>query len=213
MTTEFLRVIADWLTGDHAASVNTLLPLIDRDAGDAQPPAVTVYDATRHGFVARRVLAKKGDDVTWPLLTVMLLNDLELDGEVMTTYRDGRGSALVLYAHKEVDTELALAAGGYTMRAVLQSIAELNAPANVAARTRHGVCLTHCTSVREIPSGVFSKLAIDIPVTAAIAVSYDVRDLEPRMGGALLAAYAPGDSLAAPATFARASTATYTAEV
>lgn len=179
MTNEVLRIPADWLKNETSPGngVNALLGDVPRDAGDPVPPAVTVYDASRHGWAARRMLPREGADVQFPLLVLMLANDLELDGEVQTTYRDGRASVLIGYVHEEVDTQTALAACGYTLRAAQRSLARLHA--NTPALQRNLIALKVCSGIREVPAGLLERLGIDIRVTAALVVSYDVRDLAP----------------------------------
>jgi hypothetical protein len=181
MELETVRANADWLNGVTTAqySVNQLLAGVPRDGGDPVPPNVTVRDSTRHGWVARRTLPREGEALVFPVLAVMVLSDFELDGEILTTYRDGNPQVLIAYLHREVDTEKAIAAGGYTLRAVQRSFAKFNHPDHVGARTRNGIVLRVCTALREVPVGLLRQLAVDLPITAALVATYAVRDTQP----------------------------------
>lgn len=182
MQLEAIRQTADWLSGatNPAYSANALLSAVPRYTGHAAPTAYqAVRDASRHGWCARRALPREGSGEAFPLLAVMLAGDLEMQGEVQTAVRDAKVSLLIVDVEDEVDTEAAIVSGSYRLRAVVRSLKQYHDPANAAARRANDISLMVCSSIREIPVGMLPQLGVDIRCTAALLVSYDVRDMAP----------------------------------
>lgn len=156
--------------------VNVALPAVPRDVGDDAPPAVTVYDSTRHGWIARREISLKSIDAQLPALAVAIYKPAPIDGEIQTVFRDGTFDVLIEYFARADQSELASQQGLYTMRAVLRTLAEFHRPANADARVRNGVVLRVCSQIGQAP--VYAERA-DVVVTAALLATYRVRDTSP----------------------------------
>jgi hypothetical protein len=175
METEVIRMVADALA--HATiGVNAKLPGVPRDAGDPQPPLVTIADATRARWVARRAVVS-GTRAVLPALAVSIYRPAEVDGEIETTDRDGTFDVMVEHIVENADSELATQHGGYVMRAVLCTLDWFHKNENVDMRTRNGVVLSVCT--RRFIQPVWAPWESGPVVTTALIATYQVRDLTP----------------------------------
>lgn len=180
---EVTRMVADWLQyGVNGAggavngtgSVNALLAGVPRDAGDPLPANVTVYDATRNGWVARMTAPNEGSGISFPALAVFVHGGLTFDGEVLTTVRDATGDVAVVYITQRQDTAPARADALYTMRAVVRSFKQFHDPARYDVfRVRNSVALRSCETLRY---GKFDDTKDGIVLSTAVIASYHIRD-------------------------------------
>lgn len=184
MELEVVRIVADWLNGvtTNRYSVNALLPSTPRDAGDAQPPDVAVYDATRDEWVARKIVPND-DAVTLPALAVFLADTPQLDGEVETVIRDGKCSVGIAYFLDQSDLAESMRNALYTKRTILRSLKQLHENANATTvRLRNNVQLRLCEQLRLVPTvGHWGggNDSGDSWLATAILADYTVRDLAP----------------------------------
>jgi len=182
---ELLRITADWMK--HATfGINAKIPGVERDAADAQPPAIAAW--TPEGGAATIAVFNQADH-DWvldkqappavPAIYVVCELPLEMDAEVMTIQRrtSRPGTVMLLYITDKSDKAVALRDGEYTLRAATRSLRELMRQANDAARTRNNVCI----EAAENP-------LIYVPVTeavgshrlaGAIVINYRAKDANP----------------------------------
>jgi hypothetical protein len=182
---ETTRMVADWLqygtNGFGGAvngtySVNALLPAVPRDSGDTQPANITVYDATRNGWVARMTAPNEGSGIIFPALAVFVHGGLQFDGEVGTVIRDGTGDVAIVYVTQRQDTAAARADALYTMRAVKRSLKQFHDNAQVAFRIRNSIALRSCDTLRD---GKFDDTKDGIVLSTALIATYHIRDESP----------------------------------
>lgn len=153
-----IRIVADWLAGkvDPAAGVNRLLWDVPLDKGDSKPLLLTgVYAETDYAELAHGVVPA---GVKPPLLIVALGGDVEYDGEITTVEQNARIPIMVGFVGGDDAREAPDAKTAHhrfvTLRAVRRSLCLLNqneaeAP-ELRARTRNGIQLLDCTSMRTI---------------------------------------------------------------
>lgn len=176
MELEVIRMVAAALA-DATHGVSAAIPGVPRDAGDAEPAAVTVYDATRHGWVTREEITLRGLNASLPALAVGLFRPAPVDGEIQTVFRDGTFDVVVQYLAANDDSAAGSAAGLYTMRAALRTLAWFHHPDQAALRTRNGVQLRYCSAISHAP---IYAVRGDVVVTAALLLTYAVRDTAPQ---------------------------------
>lgn len=167
---ELVRIVADWLEG-ATHGVNTQLASVPRDAGDAAPGSVTIYDETRDNRPARGRVPDGTTDL--PALTVSLRAVTHLT-ETITD--DGHLSAdiMVQYAAKNVDAWKAKQAGYYTLRAAAWSLRQLRrADVGAAGRTRNSITLITVDPIRFEPW--FERID-DTLVVGTLVVPITARD-------------------------------------
>lgn len=173
MLLEPIRIVADWLA-DATYGVNALRLTVPVDAGDSQPGAVTIGDATRDGHVARGRLP---DPVgTTNLIAVDATGGVTFDGGVLTTVRDGTVPVVVRIGTPNEATEDGTRDGLYLARVVVQSLKVLAEAGHVDDRTRNGVVLLDMPTLTMQP--LFQPME-DQTVTAAVLATFKVRDLTP----------------------------------
>lgn len=177
MQLEAIRLVADWLngvtTGSTAYSINAQLPGVPLYAGDTQPPTVTVYDSTRHPWVARR-LAPEDNAVTTPAVVVMENAAPTVDGEIDQSYRDGTFHIAVIYLIDVSDSAKGNRHALYTKRAIMRSLAQLHI--TDAARQANSIALYVCDGITLSQS--LGKWG-DSWLTSGLVADYTVRDLAP----------------------------------
>lgn len=174
MLLEPIRIVADWLA-DATYGVNALRLTVPVDAGDAQPGAVTIGDATRDGNVARGRLPDPATGVT-NLIAVDLTGGGTFDGGVLTTVRDGTVPVVIRIGTPNEVTEDGTRDGLYLARVVCQSLKVLAEASHVADRTRNSVVLLDMPTLAMQP--LFQPME-DQSVTAAVVATFKVRDLAP----------------------------------
>lgn len=176
MELEAVRCVADWLK--HATyGVNALLASTPRDGGDPVPASiVTIGDATRDGWAARKTTAR--DAATgqgYPAIAVYA-EPQEFSGEVQTIVRDGEIDIVISYLDVDAATQTGNRDAMYVRRAILRSLKQLNANANAASRTRNSVTLQVCKRIRVASLNVPWDDAV---LSAGVIVTYAVRDVAP----------------------------------
>lgn len=176
MELEAIRMVADALA-DPVTGVNAQLAAVPKDAADAALvlPAVTIADQTRDGWVARKHVNAEGHAGAFPAVSVSLATPASLDGEIFNTvHRQGELQLLIEYVQLAADSAAGAAAALYTKRAILAALAAFHI--DDARRTRNQVSLHICTSIQSAP--VFAERQ-DVITTAALQVTYQVRDHNP----------------------------------
>lgn len=164
---EAARIVADWL-GSTTAGVNAKLAALDYDGSDTAPTSVaTIADETRNGAVARDRLP-----TPFPCLAITV-ERFRQDGEVRTVVRDGSVTVLIRYGVSATDTGGGTRDAYYTMRAVVESLRELNRNENQASRTRNGRSLMACEEIEFRP--MYQALE-DGQVTGVVAATWTTRD-------------------------------------
>jgi hypothetical protein len=180
---EVVRMVSDWLaygvngpTGapGGTGSVNALLAGVPRDSGDAMPPSVTVYDSTRADWVARLKAPLENSGISFPALAVFSRAGIELDGEVMTTYRDGLADIAIVYVTQNAQNAVANVAALYTQRAILRSLKQFADAANYDAfRVRNSVAIRSCEKLR---MGRNDEIRDGLVLSTTVIATYHVRD-------------------------------------
>lgn len=147
---EPVRILADWLV-NATHGVNAKLATVPRDAGDALPPSVTVYDETRNDRIGRGRVGDPED--TLPAVYVTLRNGSLLpESQVMD---DGFFTAdlLLRYCTRQTDASRAKQEAFYTLRAAAWSVRRLHRLDGAdAARTRNSAVLTRVLTVTYEPT-------------------------------------------------------------
>lgn len=175
MELEVVRSVAAALADpDHG--VSAMLAGVPRDAGDAVPPPVAIYDTTRHNWVTWDEIDLDALDVQLPAVAVGLYKPAPIDGEIQTIYRDGTFDVLIQYLAARDQSAAATQDGLYSMRAALRTLAWFHHPDQAARRTRNGVVLRVCKQIGQAPMYAVRKHVV---VTAALLVTYTVRDTQP----------------------------------
>ena len=173
-----VRIVANWLN-DGTYGVNAIAAVVPLDTDDTVPPAVTVYDETRDGWVARNQVPRPTSKVAMPAV-IVFLQQAQSPGGVVPSASGGRvANGTVQLAIQllmdEAHTETAVTAGMYLMRAIRNSLMQLDEGENDAARTLVGV--------RLLPSKSLVQGQLDAPQSdgvlslGAIVVQYDTEEL------------------------------------
>lgn len=170
-----IRMLADRLA-DLTTGVNAELGNVQYDGTDVQPAAVAVYEETTTGWLARRQVPVP-DQVVLPAVAVGLLQEFEVEGQVMTINRDATAVPfIVFYVGQDSKSEDGLRDACYVMRAVLRSLRGYFDDANLAGRTRNGVNIEGCASMRLTAA---RGLLGEAEATVAVLVSCQMRDTDP----------------------------------
>lgn len=169
---EPVRIVADWLA-DASHGVNSQLPLVARDAGDAQPPDVTVQDETRDAVVARGQLPDTTDAERSGAYVVVEGFEEDLGQETLSPMRYGSVTLLLRYKSRTPNTAAGRVAEAYTMRAVVRSLTLLHDDSQQDARSRNGVNLVACTGIKR---GHFRADDADSLLTSGLLVTYQIED-------------------------------------
>lgn len=146
MWTDLIRQHADWYA-DGPAGVNAQRPNVPRDVGVAAPPAVTVYDATRHAWVARGTVPR---DKTGSGALLLVDGTEEFQTWVRSQDIQGGGSLVGVrarYVARKKQTELLVMDCYHTLRCVLRVIA-LRFNGTTPSYTRNGTILEPPDDVR-----------------------------------------------------------------
>lgn len=171
MLLEVIRMVADALA-DNTIGVNAQLVTLTVDAGDTIPTSITtIADETRNGHVAVGRYP-----TTLPCLTVTLNGQVNLDGEVISDYRDAEVSIMIRYVSQDVDTPQGNSNAYYTLRAVVRALREFNRNTNESLRSRNGIHVLECKSLTHVQ--LFENID-DAYVTGGIEVTFHVRDTTP----------------------------------
>lgn len=175
MILQTIERVATWL-GNGTYGVNPLLPGVPRLGTDPVPPAVVaILDERQHQSAARGQVSR---DQQYPVLLVMLAEDVEFDIRLEQGVRDAPSLPLVIaYAVQESASNVGSQAAFYTMVAVEQSLRQLFYGGGTAADRASG-------AVRLVrPAGLHHvKLNAplgDLLLVTAIRAAYYVRDTSP----------------------------------
>lgn len=180
MKLEVLRAIADELT-DPVFGVNALLPLVPRDDGDAEPPAIVgIYEESRTGWVASGEVPKAMRAAEQcPFLVVTIPGDVNYGGRSRPTNAaiavklDGLPVTVQYVTHDSL-TERGQQNALYTMRAVRSVIQRFASSERASARQRNGVQLEVLQSVLELEG--FEPIDDKVSVSGIVATTWTVRE-------------------------------------
>jgi hypothetical protein len=176
MELEAILMVADALA-DAETGVNVKLPRVPidaRHAGLVLPP-VTIATQVDDGWVARKLVQVNGHAGAFPAVAVSLATPANLAGEIFNTvHRQGELQLLIEYVQLAADSAAGAAVALYTKRAILAALAAFHS--DDARRTRNQVSLLICTSIQSAP--VLAERQ-DVITTAALQVTYQVRDHNP----------------------------------
>ncbi len=176
-----VRQVADWLV-DATTGVNALLPSIPHDPSEVDPPAVTVWDATRFSWVASGNVPRDRTGAL-PLLLVRGPDEQEISAWL----GDENGgvtplTVLVAYVRRpqlSADTDYVLTHAYQTLRAAVRALQAQYQSADV--RTRVGVELGRPT-YRLVAAQ--EKLAGEEHILASLEVTFPAAD--PWVAGATI---------------------------
>ena len=175
MILEAVRIVADWLA-DSTNGVNALLASVPREADTAVPPAVTVFDSSRHGFVARGQIPESIERLPALLVSPADQSMDQVSPAARPFPADTTITLLVRYATQRQDTAQAERDASLTIRAIWRSIGMLmqsNATTE-AARNRNSVQLWTVSSMQ---AATLYQDNQDTVVTGGVLVTCRVRDL------------------------------------
>lgn len=169
-----VRIVANWLA-DATYGVNAIAAVVPRDGSDPQPDAVHVYDETRHGWVARNE-APRGDGVVQFPAVAVVLQKGQFDGAVPDSQDtgartvDGQITVIVQLLLQKSATETAVAQAMYLVRAIRNSLLQLNDPSRDAQRTLTGIRLTPTDGV--LQGRLDAPVGDNVLAAAALMVTY-----------------------------------------
>lgn len=164
MVKETIRMCSNALASDEYG-VNFFL-------SGSSVPLVVVGDETRDNEVAL------GNPMTpFPSLSVILGEPLELDGEVMTSYRDGIDMTLLIrYMGREVGVAQGVSDMWDTMRATQRCLRQWLSNDNAVDRQLDDVQVIAATGMTVLPNSVGAE---DVMIPGGILLRLRVRDIAP----------------------------------
>lgn len=173
MILETIRTVTDALvTG--SIGVNAQLTSLDYDAGDSAPTNIlTITDETENYLAALNRPAEPT-----PSITVALNADVDMDGEVMTSYRDGEIELAVRIALNNDQVQNGLRDIYYYSRAIEKCLRDLARNENASMRLRNNIQvqeileMTHRPVFREVDDATTT-------LTGQLVVTWKVRDIAP----------------------------------
>jgi len=178
MRLEVVRLVTDALN-DPTTGVNAQLPGVPRDADDAMPPNVNIYDETNDDFVIERLPPPK-----LPAIYVMLDGTITTTGQYLAgTYRETTRSVFVTlrYIVSNQDHVRGAADADYTMRAAVRAIAAMFYAGGQKTPVRNSIAILTLTSMSYIPA---RESVGDATVAGALVIEFNrVRDTAPFTGG------------------------------
>lgn len=175
MMLETVRVVADWLS-DATYGVNALRSTVPTDTGVTAAPALTVFDSTRDGRVARGGVPQL-PLTSFPCLLVTPADQPadQVSPAVRPTPADLSVTVLVRYATIQLDTALAERDTSQTLRAIQRSLGQLFVTsAGESARSRAQV---QVISYSDLRVATLYESMDDATVTGGVSITLRVRDL------------------------------------
>lgn len=171
MILESIRSITDALD-NVSYGVDVQLSNVSRDTTDTIPSALAgVFDETRSDEVAVGRFPE-----VFPSLVVTLEGTVNLQGEVISSYRDAEISVMVRYVQDDTDGAKARTDAYYTLRAVEKCLRVFFSNLQAADRLRNNVQILECKLMEHVP--MFDNIN-DGMVTSGIRVVMYVRDIQP----------------------------------
>lgn len=175
-----VRIVSNWLQ-DATYGVAAIAAALPRDGTDPAPDPVHVYDDTRHGWAARQQIPKPlGTAIQFPAIVVSLQGGTfdggapeAQDTGARTIY--GSVQVLVQLLYNASATDAAATSAMYVLRAIRNSLLQLDEPSRDAQRTLTGVRLQPSTRVTQ---GRTDAQNDDTVLAAgAFVVSYDTLEV------------------------------------
>lgn len=173
MIIETIRVVKDALA-DGTIGINAQLTTLDLDAGDSTPTDIaTVTDET----VNFEAALNRPSEPT-PSVNVALNADVDLDGEVMTTFRDGEVELAIRVAVIEDQVHNGVRDIYYYIRAIEKCLRDLASNANAAVRLRNNVQVREILDMTHRP--IFREIEDSgTTLTGQLVITWLVRDISP----------------------------------
>ena len=152
---EPVRIVADYLTGTTSGSVSltTILAAVPRYSGDSAVSAPTIYDSTRHAFLARGIWPQATDtSVVYPAVGVRLMDatystDERPQPDDAGFVTEGDCTIAIGIVVDLQDPDEAAEDIGYLVRGVLNCLRKMNRGPN-AHRELNGFLLKKSLSLR-----------------------------------------------------------------
>ena len=173
MILETIRVVSTALSNGEYG-VNAQLSNLDIDSGDTVPTNISkVANETEDFGVALGRVA-----TPFPSLNVALDGDVDMDGEVQTTFREGEVTLVIRLGLANDQSDDGMRDTYYYLRAVEKTLRVLSSNVKEDDRKRNNICvaeildMTHKTLFREIED-------TNAIVTGQLVVKYKVRDVNP----------------------------------
>lgn len=150
------------------------------DAGPS--PGITIYDDTRHGWVARGVAPSEDQGIDFPCVRVMTMSVSYASGTPAsqpTSARTVSGTLQVVaqLLLREQDTEDAASVGMYLLRAMRGVIAVFDHPQNYNDRVIGGIRLEPASSITQ--SKIDAPLGETIVSPGAFLITYPFTESVP----------------------------------
>lgn len=160
-----VRIVAQALV-DETNGVNAIAARMPRDGDDPAPPAVTIYDETNDGWVARDAVPQPNDTIAFPAIIVFLQAAAYDGGPVDTEDTGARstGGTVQIACQllmQDSQTNRMTTAGMYLLRAMHSALRHLDEAENDDFRTRLGVRLR--------PSSRMTQGRLDAPRGDSVA--------------------------------------------
>jgi len=170
MTLEFVRSVTDALLSSEYG-VNRKVNRLNVDPGDPWPPEVQyIGDTTRHDPAADWDTPPK-----LPALYVAPSAPGSFQGEVPTVFRDGEAEVAIWYVSKDPSPADSVRDTLYTLRAVVQTLAEWLSNDHAADRQRNNVQVIQAVSLNW---GLTFEPIGDRGATGAVTLRVSLRDQE-----------------------------------
>jgi hypothetical protein len=185
MRIETCRILADWLLQPEPIGINHWIPLVPRDAGDAQPPLIApftsadyaatlaVFDETRHPWVT-----EKQESPASPAIYIMTEGEFDLAGEATPNGQVRKSEQPIVvvarYLNAQQDITTALRHGEYTLRAMMRAFRELMTNQNASYRDRNGI------QIETIESAIYMPVIETVgnaQVAGAVVLNLNMRDV------------------------------------
>jgi hypothetical protein len=165
MVKETIRMVADAITNE-TYGVNVFL------SGSGAPPIASVGDETRDDEVAMGNPSKP-----YPSLSVGLGEPLQLEGEVMTAYRDGIDLSIqIAYMGRDVKIAQGNTDMWDTMRALQKTLRQWLLNENAPDRELDDIQVINATGMEVLPNASGPE---DLVIPGGIILRLRVRDIAP----------------------------------
>lgn len=169
MILEAVRIV-DAALKDATIGVAAQLATVPKESGDSVPTTPTYYNETQHGEAARESIP----DGVGPFVLVSSGQTSDTNPGIRPI-TDASVEVLIRYATRDADTEVAMRAASYTMRAIRRTLGLITTTAaGEALRIRNNVHLVSVDSVRWM---MIAAPVGDTALTWGLSITCRCRDL------------------------------------
>lgn len=154
--------------------VNRQITSMSFDGSDTTPtllPSNGIVDETSNDQVA----VGRYPEVS-PCLVVTLDGSVQLDGEVVSNYRDAEVTLLIRYVSRDSEHAKGRSDSYYTLKAIQKVVRQWMSNENSSDRIRNNVQIIECLNIEHVQ---MFELIDDIIVTGGIHLTLKVRDIDP----------------------------------